>query len=334
MLIGSGLGAFDRHVRDSGISESVFPNVRDRPLGYYATNSWLVSRAALQHSMKALWETLRNASLLPNMWRGFATPARIPGHGHTAHSEMGLIYEHVFHLALGLPVAVDEAQAWGQRAADAQLALDANARGCGEAVALFRCNSTTRCSPHCKKHWPRKCGAAPPRPRRSPSRRVARREPGFQRAWGGRRARNHSSVGSVPSACANARPAAGPIAPDCFLVVLAHSGEDVRWLRRASLPYLLINKSTVPNTGLDASTYLWFIVQNYDQLPWFTYFTHAHEYAWHHNAYSQLATMQAEPWPRQLGSPTRQPLGSTRQLGSPRQPSAASATRQLGSSAA
>ena len=36
---------------------------------------------------------------------------------------------------------------------------------------------------------------------------------------------------------------------------------------------------------------LWFIVQNYDHLPWWTYFTHAHEYAWHHNAYSQLASM-------------------------------------------
>ena len=75
MLIGSGLGAFDRHLRDSGIIESVFPNVRDRPLGYYATNSWLVSRAALQHSMKPLWETLRNASLLPNICLLYTSPS-------------------------------------------------------------------------------------------------------------------------------------------------------------------------------------------------------------------------------------------------------------------
>ena len=320
MLVGSGLGVFYHHLRDVGVDERVFPDLKSTPLSYYATNSWLVSRPALQQKPRAFWDAMRSASLLSGQWRGFAEM----GVGKL-HSEMGLIYEHLFHVALGLDAAARESEAWRVRAEQARRAFaTSGADGCRGPVALFECNSSTRCSSaDCRAQWPKLCEQMPAErarrgshgpksfrgrsQRRMERRRWGRRSSqtedapirswtGYKRSWAntGRSSWDHSANHqAVPAACVHARPTTdrSTISSDCFLVVLAHAGEDVRWLSHASVPYVLINKSTVPNVGLDASTYLWFIVRNYERLPWFTYFTHAHEYAWHHNAYSQRASM-------------------------------------------
>ena len=308
MLNGDGLSVFYRHLREKGVNESSMPDLRSKPLSYYATNMWLVPSAALRSRPRAFWQAMRDASLLRGQWRGFAEM----GVGRL-HSEMGLIYEHVFHVALGLPAAPSEAAAWRQRAAQAIVAFDETRRtnqgGCRGPVRLFGCNSTTRCTPDCRAQWPRLCGlarsslTAPGRSRpqaadtandgghpRRKARRAARKNRGgigFRRSWTPRsRPRlarrgysgNHSDMAFLrptpPPECVNVRPTpdggSAGVPRSCFLVVLAHAGEDVRWLARSSLPYVLIPKNaSIPNVGLDASTYLWFIVQHYDALPWF-----------------------------------------------------------------
>ena len=62
---------------------------------------------------RTFWSALRSVSLLKNHWGGFATPTQ--SKGGARHSEMGLIYEHIFHLVLGLPKD-GELQAWRVRA--------------------------------------------------------------------------------------------------------------------------------------------------------------------------------------------------------------------------
>lgn len=78
------------------------------------------------------------------------------------------------------------------------------------------------------------------------------------------------------------------------LVIFAvHGQADTAWLAHAPRPFVLVNKTAegIPNTGLDASTYLWWIVRNYYRLPSWTLFMHLHEYHWHHPFYSQLLSM-------------------------------------------
>ena len=82
-------------------------------------------------------------------------------------------------------------------------------------------------------------------------------------------------------------------ASHALVVLAAHGPSDKSWLARAPRPYVVVNKTTagIPNTGLDASSYAWWIVQNYRELPSWTLFMHHHEYDWHHPYYSQLVSM-------------------------------------------
>ena len=82
--------------------------------------------------------------------------------------------------------------------------------------------------------------------------------------------------------------------PPHALVVLAAAGpSDSRWLAHAPRPFVVVNKTKegIPNTGLDASSYAWWIIRNYGNLPTWTLFMHHHEYHWHHPYYSQLLSM-------------------------------------------
>ena len=63
------------------------------------------------------------------------------------------------------------------------------------------------------------------------------------------------------------------------------------WLNWSPRPYVVLDKSAVPNLGLDSSTYLYFILRHYDALPRWLCFLHLHEYHWHHPRYSQLKSM-------------------------------------------
>ena len=59
----------------------------------------------------------------------------------------------------------------------------------------------------------------------------------------------------------------------------------------APIDHEVLDKRSIPNTGQDASTYLWWIVEHYERLPQWTLFMHAHEYHWHHSLFSQLQSM-------------------------------------------
>ena len=63
------------------------------------------------------------------------------------------------------------------------------------------------------------------------------------------------------------------------------------WLNWSPRPYVVLDKSAVPNLGLDSSTYLYFILRHYAALPRWLCFLHLHEYHWHHPRYSQLKSM-------------------------------------------
>ena len=81
------------------------------------------------------------------------------------------------------------------------------------------------------------------------------------------------------------------------LVVLSAGSKEAAynastsWLNWSPRPYVLLDKSAVPNLGLDSSTYLYFILRHYHALPRWLCFLHLHEYHWHHPYYSQLKSM-------------------------------------------
>lgn len=84
---------------------------------------------------------------------------------------------------------------------------------------------------------------------------------------------------------------------DAVIVVSRHAkGQDVSWLRNVSYPVRFIDKGEgqwaggdrAPNRlGEEGSSYLWFIVKNYDALPRWVLFLTAHERHWHHALASQ-----------------------------------------------
>ena len=77
-------------------------------------------------------------------------------------------------------------------------------------------------------------------------------------------------------------------------IVTAHWKEDLTWLKNADVPVVLIDKEgaepspfvpqhTIPNYGLEASSYLKYIVENYENLPDHVAFIHGHETSVHQN---------------------------------------------------
>ena len=82
--------------------------------------------------------------------------------------------------------------------------------------------------------------------------------------------------------------------------VIARHLEDVRWLARAPIPCVVVTNPLLLE-GRDASAYLYYIVSAYSSLPDWTLFMHAHERAWHHALYSQLASMLVAPYAAGVG---------------------------------
>jgi hypothetical protein len=79
--------------------------------------------------------------------------------------------------------------------------------------------------------------------------------------------------------------------PASVLAVIASHGESVEWLEQSPIPYYLVDKSMAASVGLDATSYLWFIITYYHQLPEWLLCMHNHEYHWHHAYNSQLRSM-------------------------------------------
>jgi hypothetical protein len=81
-----------------------------------------------------------------------------------------------------------------------------------------------------------------------------------------------------------------------LVIVTAHYKEDLNWLKNSYYPVVLCDKSgadaspfdpdpkcSIPfNKGREASSYLKFIIEYYDELPKYVAFIHGHEDAFHH----------------------------------------------------
>ena len=78
---------------------------------------------------------------------------------------------------------------------------------------------------------------------------------------------------------------------EAVLVVARHNhNQDVSWLRNASHPVHFIDKGDVTNLGEEGSSYLSFIVTQYENLPRWVLFMTAHERHWHHALASQACS--------------------------------------------
>jgi hypothetical protein len=80
-----------------------------------------------------------------------------------------------------------------------------------------------------------------------------------------------------------------------LVIVTAHYNEDLEWLKKSRHPVVLCDKpgakssSFTPdksctlnvNRGREASSFLKYIVENYDRLPERIAFIHGHEETWH-----------------------------------------------------
>ena len=85
---------------------------------------------------------------------------------------------------------------------------------------------------------------------------------------------------------------------DGLVVVSSHYQEDIEWLKNANARAVVCSKTlasplcehTNQNKGREATSYLKFIIDNYDALPKHVAFIHGHQNAWHH----QLKTNRGE----------------------------------------
>lgn len=74
-------------------------------------------------------------------------------------------------------------------------------------------------------------------------------------------------------------------------VVSSHFKEDVSWLQHLSFPYLVVSKgeenpnvrnfAVVPNRGLEFGSYLWYLLNDWDNLPEKIAFIHGHRDSYH-----------------------------------------------------
>jgi hypothetical protein len=72
-------------------------------------------------------------------------------------------------------------------------------------------------------------------------------------------------------------------------VVVAHYNEDLEWVNNIKYKTVIISKQNIPrdyppNKGNEASSYLMYIIDNYDNLSDYTFFVHGHRTHWHHKS--------------------------------------------------
>ena len=70
-------------------------------------------------------------------------------------------------------------------------------------------------------------------------------------------------------------------------ICVAHYKEDLEWIKNVKYPVQVISKNIYnydepPNKGFEASSYLEYIIKNYDNLFNITVFVHGHRNSYHH----------------------------------------------------
>ena len=89
-------------------------------------------------------------------------------------------------------------------------------------------------------------------------------------------------------------------------IVTSHFKEDLTWLKKAKWPVVVIDHhgssppaipatTVIPNLGREASSYLKYIVDNYDNLPSHVAFIHGHEEAYHQKKGPILKLIETTP---------------------------------------
>jgi hypothetical protein len=76
-----------------------------------------------------------------------------------------------------------------------------------------------------------------------------------------------------------------------ILIICARYTRDISFLNNTKIKYNIIqkcidnncNNNTCPNIGNGASSYLFYIINNWDNLPKNLIFIHAENSSWHHN---------------------------------------------------
>ena len=70
-------------------------------------------------------------------------------------------------------------------------------------------------------------------------------------------------------------------------IIISHYNENLDWTKNLIYPYTVISRNNIakevaPNKGNEASVYLEYIINNYQNLPDICIFIHGHRNAWHH----------------------------------------------------
>tara|TARA_X000000368_G_C23001654_1_gene699247 strand:+ start:782 stop:1363 length:582 start_codon:yes stop_codon:yes gene_type:complete len=70
-------------------------------------------------------------------------------------------------------------------------------------------------------------------------------------------------------------------------VIIAHYNENLDWTKNLIYPYTIVSRNNIPkevapNKGYEASAYLEYIINNYENLPDICIFVHGHRNDWHH----------------------------------------------------
>lgn len=111
----------------------------------------------------------------------------------------------------------------------------------------------------------------------------------------------HPSLAIVSSHTSSYHPGTKSLA-----IVSSHFNEDLNWLKQSPWPVKVYTHAggtkpaisatkVLKNVGSEASAYLAYIVDNYDNLPDRVAFIHGHEHAWHHrkgHIFTQLHNIQ------------------------------------------
>lgn len=66
-----------------------------------------------------------------------------------------------------------------------------------------------------------------------------------------------------------------------YHIVCANYNKDVNFLKLLKFPYTIVDKTMAPNIANEATSYLWFILNNWDNLPENMIFIHDHNESWH-----------------------------------------------------
>jgi hypothetical protein len=103
--VGRGVDVFYRHLQAHGLAgrDGGLPDIRGEPLSLWCCNTWLLTHNAIRARPLGWWVGMLSAAKLPVAGHT-ASGTRYAVHGGAGagrHPEVGVIYEHAFHLMLG-----------------------------------------------------------------------------------------------------------------------------------------------------------------------------------------------------------------------------------------